>query len=95
MRTQIAVQFTEKRAHLGGLSVSSHDKSAIGKPLMGIQHAADNICRQHRVEPVFEVEHERVVAETVAVVVHVIATEQESTVLRAVYEVVPLRLPIA
>ena len=50
------------------------------------------VGRKQGVEPAFQVEHEREVAEAVGMVVHVVAVEKESSVLRRCHKGVPCGL---
>ena len=87
--TQVIIQFTEQLQNTGRSGLLIHDDTTIGQSAMRPQHLALFIGWQKCKEPTITIEHQRMVAEPVGMIVHVVAEEEERAILRRSYEPIP------
>ena len=58
---------------------------------MRIEGVARHMGRKQRIKPSLEIKHEREVAETVGMIVHVAAVKKERTILGLLDKIIPFR----
>ena len=92
LRHKVFDQQVKQLHHSGGRCRGVSDESAVGKSAVAHQRLAVFVGREQGVDPAFQIEHERKVAETVGVIVHVVAVEEERSVLRCGHKGVPFCL---
>ena len=81
---------TENIKHRVGIEMlKRHEPASESKTLMGIKRSARQIGRKQSQQPAAVVCHKRKVAETVGMVVHIVAVMQKSSVFRQCHESVP------
>ena len=79
--------------HLQHLHVVAGDKPSVGESVMAAQGLVFDVGGQHREQIVFWIpDHEGMVVEPVAVVVHVVPQEEKGAVLASMNEPIPFRL---
>ena len=87
---QVVVEFAEQLDGSRCRCVLIHDESAVGQTGMRLQCVTLAVGRQQGIEAPFAVEHQRIVLEAVAMVVHVAAVEEKGAVLGTSHKAVPL-----
>ena len=92
MFTQVAIHHFENLYHMNSCCVSSHHQASICETLMCVECMLFLICRQHSIKRIVTIEHQRVVAEAVRMIVHIIPIKQECTILRCGNETIPFPL---
>ena len=65
------------------------DETAVGKPGVRMEGIARHTSREEGIETPLPIDHQRMVGETVGMIVHIIPFQQECAVLRSLHEVVP------
>ena len=87
--TQKIVDFAEQHADFFRRGLGRHHQAAVSQSLMAVKRAVTLVGRQQRVERTVEIAEQRMVAESVGMIVHIAAVEEESSVLRLRHESVP------
>ena len=92
--TKVFVQLAEQMNRRCCRRLRIHHQSAIGQSGMRLKHVAPSVGRHQRIEPPVEVEHQRIVLESVGMIIHVATIEEERAVLRPSDKRVPLVLAV-
>ncbi len=92
MRSHVALQRRHDREGLAASDIPMHDQASIGQALMRVEGGTDAIGRQAAERCAVHEEHETVIQESIAVILHVIAEEEEVAVLCLRDEGIPLLL---
>ena len=91
---EVGVKLAEKGDDSRRRRVFAHHEAAVSEALVRMEHAVLDVGRQQGVEPSAGVEHQGMVCEPVAVVVHIVPEEKERAVFRLRHEPVPLAFPL-
>ena len=91
--TQALVHLADDLHQVNRGAVCRHHQAAVGQSLVREERVFADVGGQQGVETAFHVAHQRVVGEAVAVVVHVVAVEEERAVLRLRHKAVPFAAP--
>ena len=88
---QICIEFLKQLDDVCRRDIDIHEQTAVGQALVGVESGVHNIGRQDGVQMIPHEEHKRMVFETVAVVVHIVAEEQECCIACFRHILVPQR----
>ena len=89
---EIDVQLAKQFHHMGCGGLAPHDQASVGQALMRDELVGHPVGRQYGIEAPFQIDHQRMVVEAVLMVVHVATVEEECSILRLGYKVVPCGL---
>ena len=92
---EIDVQLAKQFHHMGCGGLAPHDQASVGQSLMRDELVGHPVGRQYGIEASFQIDHQRMVVEAVLMVVHVATVEEECSILRLGYKVVPCGLLLA
>ena len=87
---KISVDSRESIDNPLGRALATHDQAAIGQSTVRHKRVNIEIGRQEGVEPLPPIDHQRMVVETVLMIVHKAAVKEERPVLRLSHKGVPL-----
>ena len=86
---QVVVYSREGIEHALGRTLSAHNQSTVRQSAMTDEHIVLFVGRQQGIKPTVTIDHQRMVTETVGMVVHELTVEEERAVLRLCHEVIP------